>query len=328
MRKVVLLFLFISSNIVAYNQIIRGTVTDQNTHDAIEFASIYINGTFVGTHSDQNGYFELDVSEYKSMPLTINALGYYPVILTDFLSLVSLSVQLSPKVFELTQVTIRGKEYLKVRRNNLKLFREAFLGVTQNASRTKILNEKNIQFYNSTGDTLSSYTSGPIRIKNRELGYNMTYFLEEFKLNRKNKNFFFTGDIFFEKDLGTGAKSTHQYEEKRRRAYLGSKMHFFRSLWADESDSDGFEIRGSGERILSNNDIVLEEDNQTKFLCYPGKLVIYYQSVIPSGYINFLKDMAFFDKSGYFDPLSMAWDGEMAQQRIADQLPYEYKISK
>ena len=50
--------------------------------------------------------------------------------------------------------------------------------------------------------------------------------------------------------------------------------------------------------------------------------------MLPAGYINYLKDMAYFDKSGYFDPLSIAWDGEMAQQRIADQLPYEYKISK
>ncbi len=206
MRKVVFLFLFISFNIVAFNQVIRGTVTDQNTHDAIYFAAIYINGTFVGTHSDRNGYFELDVSEYKSMPLTIHALGYYSVILTDFISGEPLSVSLKPEVFELDQVTIRGKEYAKVRRNNLKLFREAFLGVTSNASHTKILNEKEIQFYNSTGDTLSSYASGPIRVKNRGLGYNMTYFLNDFKLNRKNKNFFFTGDILFEKDLGTGGR--------------------------------------------------------------------------------------------------------------------------
>ena len=152
MRKVVFLFLFISYNIVAFNQTIRGTVTDENTTDGIYFAAIYINGTFVGTHSDRNGYFELDVSEYNSMPLTIHALGYYSVILTDFLSGEPLSVHLRPKVFELNQVTIRSKEYAKGRKQNLKLFREAFLGVTQNASRAKILNEKDIQFYNSTGD--------------------------------------------------------------------------------------------------------------------------------------------------------------------------------
>jgi hypothetical protein len=58
MRKFILLFLFINFYIVAYNQVIKGTILDKKTKSPIYFASVYFNGTFVGTHSDQNGYFD------------------------------------------------------------------------------------------------------------------------------------------------------------------------------------------------------------------------------------------------------------------------------
>jgi hypothetical protein len=34
------------------------------------------------------------------------------------------------------------------------------------------------------------------------------------------------------------------------------------------------------------------------------------------------------DQNGYFDPFGISWSGEMSKQRIADQLPYDYKLKK
>jgi len=65
----------------------------------VNFATVYFNGTFVGTHSDQNGYFELDISKYKSMPLTVSALGYYTVTISDLSSAKYYRILLVPKVF-------------------------------------------------------------------------------------------------------------------------------------------------------------------------------------------------------------------------------------
>lgn len=79
MQKVILLCLLISLSAKAYNQIIKGTIFDNKTKEIVYSASVYINGTSVGTLSDQNGNFKLDISKYRLMPffraLWLNDLG-------------------------------------------------------------------------------------------------------------------------------------------------------------------------------------------------------------------------------------------------------------
>ena len=146
MIKFILLFLFISIHIVGYNQVIKGTVSDFKDHSRINFAYIYFNGTFVGTNSDKNGYFELDISRYASMPLTISALGYYSITLTVVSSEKPLTIFLQPKLYELQEVVISEKSNDRERRKNLKLFTDNFLGTTKNAKSCVITNPGDIIF--------------------------------------------------------------------------------------------------------------------------------------------------------------------------------------
>jgi hypothetical protein len=44
-------------------------------------------------------------------------------------------------------------------------------------------------------------------------------------------------------------------------------------------------------------------------------------------YIFFLKDKVYFDANGYFDPLGVRWEVNMAQNRITDMLPYDYSTN-
>ena len=86
MRRICLSFLLIHIFIISSSQIIKGTIKDKYSDGIINYASIYFSGTFVGVNSDQNGSFELDVSKYTSMPLTISALGYYSATINKFSS--------------------------------------------------------------------------------------------------------------------------------------------------------------------------------------------------------------------------------------------------
>ncbi len=52
MRKLVLLLLFVNLHLLAYNQVIKGSVFENGTKNPVLFASIYFNGTFIGTTSD------------------------------------------------------------------------------------------------------------------------------------------------------------------------------------------------------------------------------------------------------------------------------------
>jgi hypothetical protein len=331
MEKFILLLLFLNFHITVYNQIIKGTVMDQNTKTPITYASVYFNTTFVQTYTDQNGYFTLDISKYMSMPLTVSALGYYSTTINDFQTDKPLLIYLSPKVFELKEVVVIAKNNAKARRRNLKFFKTVFLGITSNASKCQITNEKDIIIINNTdNDTIKAFSSKPILIDNQALGYKISYYLDRFEFNKKDSSFLFDGNIIFNEDLMTEKAKKNNFERRREIAYLGSRMHFFRALWENNLDATGFTIRDSTNEKLNVDDLVIQNDNpltkvKDKYLSYPGKLRIFYNRNLPTD-ISFLKDNVYFEKCGYFDGTSIKWEGEMAAFRIADWLPFEYSV--
>jgi len=167
MKKFILFLLLINSHTIAYNQIITGRILDKETGSPVSFAAIYFNGTFVGTYSDINGNFRLDVTKNTSMPLTISCQGYSTVTLSDFLTDKPINIYLEPKVTKIDDVVVTAKSLVRKRKVNLRLFKEIFLGTTDNALNCEIINEKDITFnYYSDRDTLKAFASQPILINN------------------------------------------------------------------------------------------------------------------------------------------------------------------
>lgn len=327
MKKLILFFLFINFYTVAYSQVIKGTVLDKKTKNVIPSASLYFNGTFVGTSADINGKFELDISKYPSMPLTISAMGYYSVTLTEFSEGEQYIISLTPKVYELEEVIIRDKFYSKKRKASLKLFKNEFIGTTDNSLECKIINENDIRFtYSSGNDTIKAFASKPIIIVNRALGYKVTYYLDKFEYYKKSQSVFFYGSIIFNKDETIEGIKNAKIERRRYKAYRGSKMHFFRLLWLDKLFVTGFEIKNIKLKNLKYKDLVLINDSNEKFFSYPQMIKINYGPI--RSYIVFRKPKVYFNEKGYFDPSGIIWEGEMAQQRIGDWLPYEYSVKK
>jgi CarboxypepD_reg-like domain len=325
MKRIVLLLLLINFYSFGYSQIIKGTIFDKSNNSTISFATIYLNGTYVGTYSDQNGYFELDITKFSSMPLTISALGYYSITLSDFSKDKPLVTYLTPKVFELNEVIIKSKSLSRERKEKLIIFRNEFLGTTENGQNCEIINENDIIFnYDSDKDTLKVFASKPLLINNKRLGYKITYYLDKFEYYKKNKSFFYQGSIVFNEDSISERVQKQTFDRRRRYAYLGSRMHFFRELWTNNLNTSGFKILNSSDESLNYKNIVIQKDSLRKFLSYPEKIGIGYYSRTPSSYIVFLKDEVFFDKNGYFDASGIVWEGQMARLRIGDLLPYEY----
>jgi len=325
MKKLILLFLLVNPALVAYNQIIKGTVFDKDTEEKIVYAAIYFSGTFVGTYSDKNGNFQIDVSKNSSIPLSVRAIGYNSVTLDSFSTAKPLAIYLASKVYNLNEVVIKGESLARERKLNLEQFKDVFLGTTPNAQKCKILNEKDITFnYETDRDTLRAYASKPLQIENNALGYKITYFLDKFEYDKMNKTFLFKGEILFNKDITNEESLVLSFERKRRNAYLGSRMHFFRELWADNLKAANFEVQDPSGENLNYKEIVFEKSNNNKHLTYKKSLIITYKSNVVKSYIVFLKDSVFFDGTGYFDASRISWEGQMAAQRIGDLLPYEY----
>jgi hypothetical protein len=332
MKRIILFLILINFYLFGYSQIIRGTILDKSNESKICFASIYLNGTFDGTLSDLNGNFELDISKNASMPLTISSIGYYSVTLTVFSTDKPLLIYLIPKVYEVKEVVISSKSLAKRRKANLNLFKKVFLGTTANARNCEIINENDITFnYDSDRDTLKAFASKPIIINNRSLGYKITYYLDRFEYYKKDRSIFFAGSLIYNEDLAIEDTHKQLFERRRKDAYLGSRMHFFRALWADDLTSAGFIVKNSDNKYLNYKDIVEESrpdslNNHKKFLKYSKKLSILYNTLLSN--IVFLKEKVYFDKDGYFDQtdMSISWEGEMMDQRVGDMLPYTYKF--
>ena len=327
MKKIILILLFASFNIVAFNQIITGTVLENNTNKP-NTATIYFNGTFVGTLSDLNGNFKLDISKNTLMPLTISSIGYYSVTLSDFLAHTPLVIYMTPKVYEVKEVVIASKSLAKRRVANLNLFRKVFLGLTDNGRNCKIINENDITFnYDNDRDTLKAFSSKPILINNMLLGYKITYYLDKFEYCKIDRSIFLKGSLIFNEDLANGDKHKKLYEIRRKDTYLGSRMHFFRALWANDLESAGFMVKNSSDKYFNYFDIVedslsVSSGNHTKFLKNCNNLSILYDTRLTK--MIFLKGKVFFDKDGYFEQTnpSISWEGDMMDKRVGDMLPY------
>jgi hypothetical protein len=224
---------------------------------------------------------------------------------------------------------VNDKSHAKERRENLRTFRNVFLGSTGNAVHCVITNEDDIRFkYNTYKDTLKAIAIKPILIDNQALGYKITYYLDNFEYYKTDSSFLFIGKIIFRDYSTNKGTKTIIFERKRKTTYFGSRMHFFRALWSNDLDSAGFKVMNSTYDILAYKCIVTQTESHSKYLKYHGELGICYKTVNPTSQIIFLKDSILFDPNGYFEPNRISWLGEMAQQRIADQLPLEYLINK
>ena len=322
MNRLVPVIFLLQVSLFLRGQVIEGMVYDQETGRAIELADIYFDGTFAGTSSDSAGHFSLDVSKYPSRSLVVSAVGYHTQTYPSFLKKGLNFICLVPRRYEIEEVTIGTKSLVRARRKNMEIFRREFLGTSAPARSCRVMNEADVTFnYGSDKDTLEAYASGPIEIVNRALGYQISYYLESFYHDRNSGTTSFIGTIVYKKDLAAGFERG-RYERRRRAAYSGSCMHFFRTLWNDSLEDSPFEVRNSTEERLPCSQIVEDGDNGTKFLISREPLDVFYYTTWSQ--MEFRKDKVLFESSGYYDPLGITWQGRMGSQRAGDWLPYDY----
>jgi predicted small secreted protein len=340
MRKLSIIIVLIGCFSTAQCQTFKGTVYDQSTDSTLSFAVVYISGTSIGTYTDINGNFELNISKCGSKPITISLIGYYSVTLIEYNSNKTYKIYLSNKINELNEVVVKGKKGKW--ETYLRIFKREFLGVSENASECDLLNEKDLRFFNIYDTTLSAYSLKPLLIHNKALGYTITYYLDKFKYSFQkddkrifNETCFILGNYLFKDDLLTLSESERQtVEDRRKRAYLGSRMQFFRLLYIGN-----YNYKGRFNILLSDTTIstvfliqptihsklsVIKKDSLSGYLKYKGDLFITYKKMGTT--MNIKKDSVYFEKDGFYDPFGVVFSGEMSDRRIGDLLPFEYLL--
>jgi len=324
MKKLLLLVLLSTIPIYAFSQLVRGRVLDHETKKPVNFASVFVNGTFLGTTANEKGEFELDVSSQPKRVIQISAVGYRSTSLNAAIEGKYYELRLKKAIYEIQEVAIESESLVKDRKRCMRIFKDEFLGRSRNAKDCRIMNEEVITFnYHTKHDTLKAIAREPLVILNNALGYQVTYYLDKFEYDKVHNTTSFSGNIIFNLDLAAEGQSRKEFASKRKKTYYGSCNHFFSALWLNNHTREGFRLQEvEGIVPLEYSDFVHIDMQGNKYFTYPRNLEIAYDYHLTT--VSFRAPSVNFTRDGYFEPEAIVWYGYMSMARIADWLPYEY----
>ena len=321
------------------SQEVKGYVFDSRTKEPVAGASIYYDGSSIGTITDENGNFEIGLFYQNNATLVIRHLGYrskkYPRPSGDVL----LKIALTEEVENLNEIVVTSDPFS--RKQKMRVFKLEFLGDTRGGRNAEILNENDIKlFFNSYDNTLSAYCDKPIVVKNDYLGYIIHFDVEEFKISFKQKSLdrvdniyhtLYNGSTQFEDISETDLKTT----KRREKAYLGSSMHFMRSCWNGDIASQNFKLKKKYREIELEEFMISSKDSTSKlknFKFLGNQYVIYHKK--KSNYrstlrINDIDAQHSLDRYGNYTPFqNLIFGGYMANFRIGELLPMDYGLEE
>lgn len=223
---------------------ISGKVVNGETGAPLANASVFLSNTSKGTISNAEGAFELSNIPSGSYELVISCIGYRTHVysFTSAKLPLLLQVQLQPKASDLDAVTIEPDEKDGwVRWGNF--FLEHFIGTTNASRQCALKNPEVLRFrFSKKRNELTVIADEPLQIVNKSLGYRVQYQLENFSFDFNARSLLYMGYPLFS-EIDAGRASRARYDERRRKVYMGSIMHFMRSLYANTLEEEGFQVR-------------------------------------------------------------------------------------
>ena len=257
---------------------ITGIVLDSLTQEPLPSATVYVNGTTLGTATDADGWFEL---KGVSLPATVvfSFVGYQAQALELNRAPGELTVSLKTND-ELPEIVVSGKES-KIKKEDLEYFKKMFLGDDRWGRSARIRNENVLMFdrsfqtsyeirrvgrasyenataqhdaatkivsYIDTVKVVSSvfdaWAYEPLIIDMPLLGYELYVDLVKFSVE-KVKNYTtcnMLGYFYYKPYEKLKKRQSRNIEENRKKAYYSSNQQFLRSLADDRLAENGYTL--------------------------------------------------------------------------------------
>ncbi|WP_316806585.1 carboxypeptidase-like regulatory domain-containing protein [Pedobacter agri] len=240
MKKLTLLFICLVAIIDVFSQnIIYGKIIDSETKQPIPSASVYLNNTTFGMKTNDQGAFRLhNVNAYSE--LVVSAVGYEKIITKTTGGQSSYTILMKPKenILEEVNVSTNSKAWEKWGG----LFSKLVLGYGAGEHGYGIIsNPKDIHFYyNDVEKTLEVSMNKPLIIDIKALGYELNIDMDYFVYSFENEELKYSSTIQYKNSFDKSYVERIQYLTDW--VYYGSKMHFYRSLFFNQSKEEGFYI--------------------------------------------------------------------------------------
>jgi len=113
MKATTIILFLLCSNVLLFGQTISGTVFEKDSEIPVEYVNIGIVGKNIGTVSDQNGRYTLQIApEYHNDTLRFSCIGYHShsIKVSDFVNQNNGNVNLEKREYELAEVVIRPRK--------------------------------------------------------------------------------------------------------------------------------------------------------------------------------------------------------------------------
>ncbi|MFT4857341.1 MAG: hypothetical protein ACI942_002728 [Planctomycetota bacterium] len=264
-----ILFFFAFGSVAA--QTVSGVVREKGTGLPLPFANIFVNNTTQGIATDEEGKFSLSGDFPAQIELVASFVGYVTEVKAvsfEGKSKVEVIFELSFNESNLSEVELKAKRDKSWERN-LKTFEEVFLALPDDPykSQVEILNPWVIDFekvkVKKGQNYLQASAQEPIHIINNALGYDIAYYLEDFRLVRDGSRFF--GQVFYEPISNGNSEKESNWKQARQANYFGSLKHLNKSILLNTPDSIDFVLFKTKLSALDRNrtNVFLEELNET-----------------------------------------------------------------
>jgi hypothetical protein len=332
---------FFYSHAQASSTSITGEVTDGDTGEPLYFVNVYLDGTTIGTTTDENGYYSMEDLPLGGYDLIFSHVAYQvqsrSIHVQEYSSL-KIDVLLQLKIFKSSVINVIAEEP-KVWRKRLNEFKKMFLGKTENAKKTYLVNPEVLEFrFDSTTNELIAFADSDLVIENHALGYRIINQIQAFKWS----DVIIEHQIYsrFEQLTAVHENDHYRWEENRKRTYEGSFKHFLSAFANQRLKEEGFDIyhgdllmfqEGFGEHLNPKALYPLKEKSKGssyKRLFFKRWLKVIYLMHVPQkeSFLKLASGAVLVDSLGNFliAPI-IEKAGFWGESRIADRLPLDFR---
>lgn len=337
---------------------LTGSVTDAETGMPLRDAHVFIAVSMNGSVTDSDGRYRLDDVPLGTQRLYVSIVGYEPQALDVFIRESgehTFDFELAPSVIELGEVEITGERDERWQRQ-LEKFVRLFIGETPNAADTEIVNPEVLDFTDRMG-RFTARAAETLVIENRALGYRIQYFLTEFEATSNRVRW--DGEPLYEEMSPSSPEDAARWQKNRAEAFNGSFRHFMLAVLEGRVEDQGFQLyqrpiarQGIGiEPTPANNRFPLDasellqpgDDDQQRILAFHGFLEMVYTGELEDeaylawrgerGRSRYRTSMLLLEegptivdlKGDVLDPYGVTQFGYLAFERVADDVPREYR---
>jgi hypothetical protein len=357
-KAIVVLFLTIICTLGFAQQkefVVLGKVVDSVSRQPLNGASAFCQNTTHGTISNSEGLFFMRLPN-GGYDLVITYTGYTKSILrissnqtmTD-----TLLIELVKEDKALTEVAVvASNEVPDGLAKYGSFFTDQFIGTTPNASQCVIRNPEALRFfYTKKRNRLKVTAKEDLIITNYALGYTIRYQLDSFSYDYNTKMSQYTGSPFFQ-EIDSTTEAATAWKKNRARTYLGSRLHFMRSLYDSVVSEEGFIVEKLDDNDLSSikgtlikdlyDSTLYAADSNDVMINWQGRYRVSYKTVFPDK--RFLQEFKLpantrmqvtlldiadgfvIEENGYFyEQYDVVNTGYWAWKKLAELLPYNYE---